>query len=104
MKTCVDKITAKFELTPFSPSRNLPAMRERFQEHGFFYLYIRLGSPEINEHRAFYFHHLSPFLTWYGLEVAAVVRLKDKRFCASCMSLISVHGFMICAPFSLLQK
>lgn len=47
---------------------------------------------------------ISPFLTWYGLEVAAVVRLKDKRFCASCMSLISVHGFMIWAPFFLATK
>lgn len=93
---CLDKT--------FLPSRDLPAMTKRFQEHSFFYLYIKLGSPEINEHRAFYIYHLSPFPIWYGLEVAAVVRLKDERFCALCMDLISVHGFIICAAFFLLQK
>lgn len=30
MKTQADKITGKFETTPFSPSRDLPAVRERF--------------------------------------------------------------------------
>lgn len=107
MKTWV-KITGKFESTPFSPSRDLPAMRERFQGHGFLYWYAKLGGPEINEHRALYFHHLSPFLICRGLETAAVVKLRVGRewsFVPSAGNLISVHKFIIiCAPFCLLQK
>lgn len=98
--TCILHCLAKTSL----PSLALPAMRKTFQELSFFYLYIKLGSPEINERRGFYIHHLSPFPTWYGLEVAAVVRLEDERFCALCMNLISVHGFIIFAAFFLLQK
>lgn len=68
MKTWVDKIMRKFELTPFSPSRDLPAVREMFQGHHFLDLYTKLGGPEINEHRVLYFHHLSPFCTHCDLE------------------------------------
>lgn len=100
MKAWVDRITGKFELMPFSPSRDLPVMRERFQGHSFPYLYAKLGGPEINEHRGLYFHHLSPFLILCGMEMVAVVRIRAGRQCGfvpSAGNPISVHKFRICA-------
>lgn len=75
MKTRADKITGKFESTPFSPSRDLPAMRERFQGHHFLSLHTEQGGPELNERRALYFLYsplFSPAVSTRGLEAAAV--------------------------------
>jgi len=98
MKTWVDKITGKFESMPFSPSRAVLALSERFQGHRFLYLYTKLGGPEINEHRALYFHLLSSLLIRCGLGTAAVVRLRPGRewgFVPSAGNLVSVCEFMI---------